>query len=123
MESKHRSRTIVEPARPVAGDKAERQADQHGDCDRADADDERDLAALDDAAQDVTAKLVGAHHMEQRGLKHPVGYVDLERIVRGNPVAVSPQKTSASTRKRPSSPERLAGEPRTRTPPESATGR
>ena len=45
----------------VAGDEADDEADGDADRGHGDADEERDAAAVDDAAVDVAAEAVGAH--------------------------------------------------------------
>ena len=61
---------VVEPARAVARQHAKRQAEDQRDGYGADADDERDLAAFDDAAEDVATHLIGAGEMGQGECLH-----------------------------------------------------
>jgi len=72
---------IVDATAGHRRDDAEQHADQHRRGHRADADDERDAAAVDHAAQHVAAERVGAHQVGGDRRRQQVGEVLLVRVV------------------------------------------
>ena len=55
---------LAEPAAPIAGDQAERAADQQRERDRGGGDRERVLGGDDDPREDAAAERIGAQHVE-----------------------------------------------------------
>ena len=78
----------IDPAAEIAGEQAERGAEQAGGSGGGDGDEERDLGAVDQSGQDIPAQIVGAEQVAGLG---PVGpdrrdilqhQILLDRVVR-----------------------------------------
>ena len=76
----------VEPARAVAREHAEQEADDQRDRDRPEGDLERHPAAEEDAREGVAAELVGAGEVGERGAAEPCADVERVWVVGGEPV-------------------------------------
>ena len=82
-EDVHQQRErAVEPAAAVAGDQPEQHAERARDADRDHADLEGDARAVEQAAEDVAAELVGAEPVERGWRLQARAQIDLERIER-----------------------------------------